>query len=160
MKTKQVVGFITAILIVELIGNIGTIFTLPAITTWYTTLSKPAFNPPNWVFGPVWTILYALMGIAAYLVWERRTRNKQADAALEVFGAQLALNILWSLSFFGLHSPLYGLVVIVLLLAAIALTMIRFYKISKTAAYLLVPYLLWVAFASVLNFYVWKMNSF
>jgi len=152
MKTKRILRFVAAIVIVELIGNIGTIFTLPNISTWYATLNKPAFSPPNWLFGPVWTILYALMGISAYLVLEKGKSKKGVGTSLGIFGAQLALNVLWSLLFFGLHSALYGLFDIILLIAAIALTMIKFYKVSRPAAYLLVPYLLWALFIKRLLF--------
>ncbi|MDE1854938.1 MAG: tryptophan-rich sensory protein [Candidatus Micrarchaeota archaeon] len=158
MKARRILGFIAAIVIVELIGNIGTIFTLPAIGTWYATLAKPIFSPPNWLFGPAWTILFALMGISLYLIWERGTRKKQARRALYAFGAQMALNVLWSVAFFGLRSPLLGLMDIVLLLIAIVFTMWEFYRISRPAAYLLVPYILWVAFATLLNFSVWALN--
>ncbi len=158
MNAKQAIGLIAAIVIVELIGNIGTLFTLPAIGTWYAGLVKPAFNPPNWVFAPVWTVLFALIGIALYLVWEARKKNKRARVALQAFDLQLALNVFWSFLFFGLHSPLYGLVDIVLLFLAILLTIAEFRRVSRSAAYLLIPYLLWVAFATLLNFSIWMLN--
>lgn len=137
-------------------GAIGGLATYPAIPGWYASLDKPSFNPPNWVFGPVWTVLYVLMGIAAYAVY--KMKKKEVRGALAVFGLQLCLNILWSVLFFGLHSPLYGLLCIMALWTAIAVTIIRFYEISKTAGLLLVPYILWVSFASLLNFYVWVLN--
>ncbi|MDD5340776.1 MAG: tryptophan-rich sensory protein [Candidatus ainarchaeum sp.] len=139
-------------------GAIGALATYPAIPGWYASLNKPAFSPPNWVFGPVWTALYVLMGIAAYIVYSAGMKKPAVHDALVIFGVQLGLNLLWSLLFFGLQSPLYGLVCIVALWAAIAVTIIRFYAISRTAGLLLVPYILWVSFASLLNFYVWALN--
>lgn len=139
-------------------GAIGGLATAPAIPGWYAALNKPAFSPPNWVFGPVWTALYAMMGIAACLVYEKGAGNKNVRMALAVFGAQLALNVLWSLIFFGLRSPLYGLACIAVLWLAIAATIVKFYPLSRPAGLLLVPYLLWVSFASILNFYIWVLN--
>jgi benzodiazapine receptor len=158
MKAKQAAELVAAIVIVELIGNIGTLFALSAIGTWYASLVKPEFNPPDWVFAPVWVILFALMGISLYLVWERRRVKKRARIALQAFDVQLALNIFWPFLFFGLRSPLYGLICIVLLFLAILLIIAEFRRVSKAAAYLLIPYLLWVAFAAALNFSVWMLN--
>ncbi len=158
MKSKRILGLAAAVVIVELIGSIGTFFTLPAIGTWYATLAKPAFTPPNWIIGPAWTILFALMGIAAYLVWEKGVRKRLVREALGVFGTQLELNVLWPIAFFGLRSPLLGLVDISFLLLAILLTIWLFYKARKEAAYLLLPYLIWVAFATLLNLSVWMLN--
>ena len=149
---------ITAIVICELAGIIGSIFTISAIPTWYTTLTKPALNPPSYVFGPVWTTLYALMGIAAFLVWKNGWDRRDVRKALYVFGIQLILNASWSIVFFGLHSPLSALVNIALMWLAIVWTMILFYKISKPAMWLLVPYILWVSFASYLNYSLWMLN--
>jgi tryptophan-rich sensory protein len=139
-------------------GAIGSIFTFSSIPGWYATLNKPVFTPPNWVFGPVWTTLYVLMGIAAYLVFRKGMKQKGVKDALMVFIVQLILNVLWSILFFGLHSPLYGLIGIVALWLAIALTIKKFYAISKPAVYLLVPYILWVSFAGILNLFVWILN--
>jgi len=158
LSIKQAMKPLAAILIVELVGAIGVIFTFPALAGWYATLNKPWFNPPGWVFSPVWTMLYALMGIAVWLVWEKGLKNKKVRASLFAFGGQFVLNVLWSILFFGLHSTLYGLVDIMLLLIAIAFTIIKFYSVSKTASALLVPYILWVGFAAALNFYVWRLN--
>jgi len=144
------------ILVCEMAGIIGSFFTAESVSTWYLTLEKPPFNPPSWVFAPVWTTLYALMGISAYLVFF--SGKKESRFALVVFALQLALNTLWSLAFFGLQSPLYGLVVIAALWLAIVWTMLRFYNISKNATYLLVPYILWVSFAAVLNYSIWALN--
>lgn len=138
-------------------GGIGSIFTTPAINGWYAILQKPEFNPPNWIFGPVWTTLFILMGIALYLVWSK-SNEQEGRKAIILFGLQLTLNIAWSFCFFYLHNPLAGLVEIIFLWLAILLTIIYFYKISKSAAYLLVPYILWVSFASVLNYFLFILN--
>lgn len=148
----------TSISICELTGLMATPFTIAAIPTWYATLDKPALSPPNWIFGPVWTTLYALMGTAAFLVWEKGLDKKKVRGALRYFGIQLALNFLWSLLFFGLHSPFLALFDIALLWIVIIATIFKFYKISKPASYLLVPYLLWVTFASYLNYSIWILN--
>lgn len=149
---------ITTVVISELAGILGTIFTVSAIPTWYATLAKPTLNPPGWIFGPVWTTLYALMGIAAFLVWKKGWDRKDVRKALVVFGLQLVLNAVWSIIFFGLHSPLWALVDITLMWLAIVWTMILFYKISKPAMWLLLPYILWVSFASYLNYFIWILN--
>jgi len=147
-----------AIIICEGVGLIGSIFTFNSVNTWYTTLNKPFFNPPPWIFGPVWTTLYFLMGVAAFLVWKKGLKNKKIKRALTYFSIQLFLNFLWSALFFGLHNPLLGLLDIVLLFISIILTIIIFYKISKAASYLLIPYLLWVSFATLLNFSIVLLN--
>lgn len=140
-----------SILVCEGAGVIGSFFTRRAIPEWYAVINKPAFNPPNWVFAPVWTILYALMGVAAFLVWRKGLKAAGTRSALGVFIVQLALNSLWSIVFFGFRSILGGLVVIVLLWLAIAWTIRKFSAISRPAALLLVPYIAWVSFALVLN---------
>jgi len=137
---------------------VGALFTVQAIPTWYATLVKPALNPPSWVFGPVWTTLYALMGIAAFLVWQRGWAERTVRAALGVFGVQLLLNASWSIVFFGLHSPAWALANIAALWIAVIWTMFVFYKISRPAMYLLVPYIIWVSFASYLNYSIWILN--
>jgi benzodiazapine receptor len=139
-------------------GVIGSIFTRQAIPTWYAALAKPSFSPPDWLFAPVWTLLYILMGIAAFLVWRKGTQNRPVKIALIVFLVQLILNILWSVVFFGLESPLSGLIVIVVLWVALLVTVLRFFKISRVASILLWPYLLWVTFAAVLNASIWLLN--
>ncbi len=125
---------------------------------WYAELVKPALTPPSWVFGPAWTTLYALMGIAAFLVWKQGWEKKRVKVALGVFGVQLFLNVIWSIIFFGFKSPGWALVDIVLLWLAIVLTLAAFYKVSKPAAYLLLPYILWVSFALYLNYSIWILN--
>lgn len=138
-------------------GAIGSIATMPNIPTWYAGLEKPFLNPPNFVFGPVWTILYILIAISLYLVWTQKSTKSKA-LAYGAFAAQMILNALWSFVFFGLHLPALAVVVIVLLLVAIVLTIMSFYRFSKPAAYLLVPYLLWVCFATYLTVGVALLN--
>ena len=139
-------------------GAIGSIFTAGAIPNWYAALNKPDLAPPNWVFAPVWTTLYILMGIAAYLVWDKGWKNKDVKVALDLFGAQLVLNIFWSIIFFGMKNPLYAFIEIIVLWLAIALTISKFNKIEKNAAYLMVPYIIWVSFAAYLNYSIWMLN--
>ena len=158
MDRKDVARLASAILLCELVGGLGSVFAIPSISTWYAGLAKPAFSPPNWVFGPVWILLYLLMGVSLYLVWSRGAGNPRAAPALKAFGLQLSLNLLWSLLFFGLRSTAYGLVDIVFLWVAVLVTLLRFRKISSAASWVLVPYLLWVTFASLLNFYVFVLN--
>ena len=158
MKIASISRLIVSILVCQLAGIVGSAFTRASIPTWYATLQKPAFTPPNWLFAPVWFFLYLLMGIAAYLVWNKGIQNRGVSIALSIFGIQLVLNIFWSFFFFKLQSPLYGFVEIVILWLAILLTILYFLKISRTASLLLLPYLFWVSFAAVLNFYIMKLN--
>ncbi|MDO8488455.1 MAG: TspO/MBR family protein [bacterium] len=137
-------------------GALGSVFTTPAIGSWYSTLVKPSFNPPNWLFAPVWTSLYILMGIAWYLVWKKP--GKKSILANRIFLFQLGLNVLWSYLFFGLHQPLWAVIEIVVLWLAIAATIKTFAYVSKPAAYLLLPYLVWVTFASFLNLNIVLLN--
>ncbi|MFA6194248.1 MAG: TspO/MBR family protein [Patescibacteria group bacterium] len=158
MKNNNLIKLIAAILIAESAGIIGSLFTRPSTPNWYATLARPSFNPPSWIFAPVWTALFLLMGIAAFLVWKRGWEKREVKIALGIFGGQLILNILWSALFFGLHSPLAAFVEIIILWLAILWTILAFRKISKTAAWLLVPYILWVSFAAVLNFLLMLLN--
>jgi len=155
---KKTLTLIAFIVICELAGILGSIFTMPSVPGWYAGLAKPPFNPPNWLFGPVWTLLYALMGLAAWLVYEKGVESPDVKRALSVFAAQLILNVLWSIAFFGAHMILGAAVVIILLWAMILLTILLFRRISKPAAWLLVPYILWVSFASVLNVSLFVLN--
>lgn len=155
VNTLKLAASITVCL---LAGYIGSVFTASSLLIWYANLEKPSFNPPGWVFAPVWTVLYVMMGVSAYLVWREGLWNKDVKISLGMFGIQLALNVLWSFLFFGLRSPLYALVEISALWAAIAFTAVIFHRVSRTAGLLLVPYLLWVSFAAVLNFSIWKLN--
>lgn len=145
-----------AIVLCEAVGILGGVFTAASIPTWYAGLNKPVFSPPNWIFGPVWTLLYASMGVASFLIWE--SKNKIKNRALAIFAIQLALNFLWSFIFFGLRNPELAFAEIVLLWLSILLTMGAFYRIRQSAAYILVPYLLWVSFASALNFAIAFLN--
>ena len=144
------------LILAHLAGFFGSYFTA-ANLTWYDGLMKPDFTPPDWIFTPVWLTLYTLMGVGAYLVAEKGI-TKASKVALGIFGFQLAINAIWSFAFFALHSPILALVVIVLLWFAIAEMMILFSKISKNAAYIQIPYLLWVSFATILNVYVVFLN--
>ncbi len=158
MKIKNIPKLVYSIVICQLAGIIGSFFTFPSISTWYVALEKPSFNPPNWVFSPVWITLFILMGISLYLVWGSGAKTRYVKIALTLFGIQLALNALWSIIFFGLKSPFYALIELVILWVAILATIFKFFNISKTAAYLLIPYILWVSFAAVLNFSIWVIN--
>lgn len=141
------------------LGYFSGLVTREGVETWYPTLQKPAFNPPNAIFGPVWTVLYVMMGIAAGLVWDKIEVQKEiVKKGLMFFAIQLALNLLWSYLFFGLHNPLLALIEIVLLWLMIYETFTKFIKVDKIAGYLLIPYLLWVTFAAVLNGSIWWMN--
>lgn len=149
---------IIAVVVSELAGVIGSIFTVSAIPTWYATLAKPALNPPSWLFGPIWTTLYLLMGIAAFLVWRKGWNSKGVKAALSLFAVQLILNAVWSIIFFGLHSPAWALIEIMAMWIAIVATIAAFAKISRPAAWLLMPYIAWVSFALYLNYAIWRLN--
>jgi tryptophan-rich sensory protein len=156
---KKLKLFIEALISIALClsaGSIGSLATMPSIPTWYAGLNKPVFNPPNWIFGPVWTILYILMGISLFLLWQKR---KDAKQAIILFLIQLSLNLLWSFMFFGWHWIGLAFVEILFLWLFILLTMIKAYPVSKTASFLLLPYILWVSFASFLNLNIWLLNK-
>lgn len=142
-----------------LIGFLSGISTSDNISGWYSTLQKPSFNPPNWIFGPVWTFLYILMGIAAGNVWKSESPQNQKKRALFIFGIQLAVNGLWSILFFGMPNPLIACIDIIVLLILIVLTIRLFKPINKTASWLLYPYLAWVSFATVLNISIVVLNN-
>ncbi len=146
------------VILCEAVGILGSVFTAPAIPSWYANLKKPSFSPPNWLFGPVWTLLYALMGISAYLIWQEGIERREVKNAFFLFALQLILNFLWSFFFFKLQSPFHALIEIVLLWLLILATIVSFYSLNKTAAYLLIPYLLWVSFATLLNFSIYRLN--
>lgn len=158
VKRVNWVRLLISILLCESAGILGSLFTVSSIPTWYASLAKPSFSPPNWVFGPVWTTLYALMGVALYLIWMKGLKKRASRQAVTVFAIQLTLNALWSIVFFGGHSILGGLVVIAALWLLIILTIVKFWKISKTAGWLLLPYLAWVSFAAILNASLFKLN--
>lgn len=158
MKTGDVFKLIVSIVVCQLAGVIGAIFTASSVEAWYATLTKPSFNPPNWLFSPVWITLYALMGMALFLVWKRGFHAEGVKNALSFFGVQLVLNTLWSVLFFGLKIPLLAFIEIVILWGFILITFFKFKRISRLAGVLLVPYILWVSFAAVLNFFLWYLN--
>lgn len=155
---SNLLKLILSIAVCLMAGAVGSYFTADAIPGWYETLNKPEFNPPNWVFGPVWTILYILMGISLFLVWKEGPGNTKVKPAMLMFWVQLALNVLWSVVFFGMKNISGGLLVIILLWISILITILRFRKISAVAGTLLVPYILWVTFASALNFFFYRLN--
>lgn len=140
-------------------GIIGSFFTSPSIPTWYATLAKPELAPPNWVFAPVWTTLFLLMGVAAFLVWRRGFGRRDVKRALALFAFQLVLNTLWSIIFFGLQHPKGAFIEIIFLWLAIAATIGAFARVSRAAAWLLAPYIAWVSFAAYLNYALWTLNA-
>ena len=150
--------FLISIVIPLVIGGISGGFTVSAINGWYTTINKPWFNPPNWIFGPVWTSLYVMMGIAFYLVWKSDATTAFKNQAITLFFIQLSVNFLWSIIFFYLQQPGWAFLDIIIMWIMILLTIFSFVKISSTASWLMVPYICWVSFASVLNFAIWKLN--
>ena len=155
---KKLTRIVIAIAGCLFVGFLSSFSTQSSISDWYVGLNKPSFNPPNWIFGPVWTVLYVLMGIAAGIVWNRGFYHKWVKTALYHFIFQLIFNAAWSVVFFGLRSPFYALIIILILLVLIILTIKWFRIVNKTAAFLLLPYLLWVSFATVLNFSIWQLN--
>jgi tryptophan-rich sensory protein len=181
MKLNKIEKFIISVFICESAGIIGSFFTAPAISGWYDNLEKPFISPPNWVFGPVWTALFFLMGVSLYLVWTKNWKAKvsakekkqkiwnslskklwtgswKEENAIAIFVLQLVLNVWWSVIFFGLQSPIVAFFEIIALWFAILYTIVNFYRISREAALLLLPYLIWVSFAAVLNFMFWQIN--
>lgn len=142
----------------ELVGITGGFFTASSIPTWFAALNKPFFSPPNWVFAPVWTILYLMMGVSVYLIWQKGLKKKENKQAVNFFLIQLGLNFLWSILFFGLRSPFLGLICITALWGFIIATIKKFSKISKAASNLLIPYLIWVSFAAILNLFIFVLN--
>jgi len=157
-KGFQPIPFIISLAITLAIGFVASLFTRPQIPGWYATLQKPSFNPPSWLFPPVWTMLYILIAIAAYLVWKRRNLIMGYSTAAAIYIIQLLLNFSWSIVFFGMHQILDALIVIMLLWLSIILNIAWFGKFNKIAAWLLVPYLLWVSFATLLNLNIYLLN--
>lgn len=178
---KNFIKLVMSIVVCELAGVIGSFYTMPAINGWYASVNKAPFNPPNWIFGPVWIVLFFLMGISLFLVWQKKWTVKVSEAeagqktwnpissklwlgswreenVMIVFVLQLALNILWSVIFFGLKMPGVAFFELIMLWFAIEYMIVNFYRVSKTAGLLQIPYLLWVSFAGVLNFFVWILN--
>lgn len=161
---RDILRLAISIAIPLIAGVVGSIFTSQSVSTWYQTIERPSFSPPNWLFGPVWTLLYVLMGVSLFLVWRssstfseyKRTRK---IAAFIAFGTQLILNVLWSFLFFSLRSPQLAFAEILVLLISIAVTIIIFSNISKISAAIMLPYAGWVTFASFLNLQIWLLNS-
>ena len=147
-----------SILIPLLVGGVAGFFTASGVEGWYATANKPWFNPPNWIFAPVWTVLYILMGFALFLIWKSQVANQFKQTALILFTVQLTLNFFWSLIFFKMQQPGWAFIEITAMWLAIIFTIFWFGKISSTAAWLLVPYICWVSFAAVLNYAIWKLN--
>lgn len=155
----RVIGKLAAALALpQCAGALGALFTAPAIPSWYASLARPPIAPPNWIFAPVWTTLFLLMGVALFLVWRKGLRERHVRVALALFCIQLGFNVLWSVIFFGLHRPDAAFVEILLLWLAITATTVAFARISRIAAWLLVPYLCWVSFAAYLNYSIWILN--
>lgn len=152
MKTIDWKKLLVALIIPQVVGGLGAIATTPKISSWYQSLNKPFFSPPNWVFGPVWTLLFVAMGVAMYLVWKKK------KIISNWYWVQLGLNLLWSVLFFGLESPGLALIEIILLWVAIRKTIVAFGKVSRVAGKILIPYLAWVSFATLLNAGVWWLN--
>lgn len=157
-ESKQWIGLILFLVACLGAGGLGAIATTPEIEGWYKTIEKPSWNPPDYVFGPVWTTLFVMMAIAAWMVWKPKG-FKDAAMSLKLFAIQLVLNVSWSWIFFNLHQLGWAFVEIIVLWLAIAATTLAFFKKSKTAGVLMMPYLTWVSFAAVLNFTIWRLNA-
>jgi len=157
MFKKYIFPFLVSFLVTFSAAFIGSSFTSQSIATWYQFLNKPSFAPPNWLFAPAWTLLYFLMALTVFLVWQKRKEIAVKTAVIFYF-LQLILNALWSAIFFGLRNPALAFLEIIVLWFLILLTLIKFYKINKIAGLLLIPYLLWVSFASILNLFIWLLN--
>lgn len=157
---NKTLKIIAALIVCLSVGYSASVVTRPSIETWYVTLEKPIFNPPNWIFMPVWTLLYIFMAVAAGLVWDKiKVQSEEVKKALLFFLIQLILNAIWSYLFFGLKNPMLALVEIILLWLMIYETYLKFIKINKISGYLLIPYLAWVAFAAILNASIWWLNK-
>lgn len=158
MKKVKLSPLVISLILPFLAGGIGSYFTFPAIDTWYLTLHKPFFNPPNWVFGPAWTLLYISMGISLYIYWTSSVNRHARNNGLTIYFIQLGLNTVWSIAFFGLRSPIMAFLIIISLWVMIYLTIQQFIKYSITAGQFLIPYLLWVSFAALLNLSIILLN--
>lgn len=158
MNKLQLIKLVVSILLPLGFGAIAGIFTAQAIPNWYQTLNRPSFNPPNWIFGPVWTLLYILMGISLYLIW-KQDASKERNIAITVFAINLLLNFGWSFLFFYFHKIGFALIEIIFMWLSIIIMLFLFYKIKPIAAFINIPYLLWVSFATVLNFSYYLLNK-
>jgi len=159
MQKRVIFKLIVSLIVCQLAGFVGSLFTTPSIPTWYASLAKPSFTPPNWVFSPVWISLFVLMGISLFLLWEKTLHYPGVRTAMLWFAVQLGLNMLWSILFFGLKSPFLALIGIIVLWIAIFLTILKSFRVSKLAGMLLIPYLIWVSFAAGLNYFIWTLNA-
>lgn len=159
-KMNKTLRIFLVVMTCVVIGYLSGTVTRESITTWYPTLIKPVFNPPNWIFAPVWTALYIMMGVAGGLVWNHiESQPELVKKGFLFFIIQLGLNALWSYLFFGLHNPFLALIEVVLLLLMIFETYVIFKKIDRIAGMLMVPYLAWVTFATILNASIWWLNK-
>ena len=158
MNGSNLLKLLACLAVVFVAGGIGSLATAKAIPTWYKGLAKPSFNPPEWLFGPAWTVLYLLIAVAAWLVWKQGLGAAGVKLALAAFLVQLVLNALWSIFFFGLRSPLAGLVDIIVLWFAILATIFLFFRVSVPAGLMLLPYIAWVTFAAILNAAILRLN--
>jgi translocator protein len=157
-KRRKFISLVFFLLVSQAAGLLGALATTPAIPGWYANLNKPFFTPPNWLFGPVWILLYLLMGISAYLIYEKGFKSENVKKAMYLFAAQLGLNTLWSFIFFGFKLPLLAFIEIIILWVVILLTINSFLKLNKVAGYLMIPYLIWVSYASFLNLAIILLN--
>lgn len=158
MTLRSLAVLVVAVLLPLVVGVLGSFSTMDSVRAWYPTLVRPSFAPPTWVFGPVWTTLYVMMGVASWLVWREGFARPEVRSALAIYGVQLVFNLVWSWLFFGLQRPFVALLDIIVLLVLIGMTVLRFATVSRGAALLLLPYLAWVAFATVLNGGFWWLN--
>lgn len=156
---RDIFKLVASLVICQLAGVIGSFFTIPAIPVWYASLEKPSFTPPDAVFSPVWITLFVLMGLSLYFIWREPLRQQGVKIALFFFTLQLVLNVCWSIIFFGLQNPFMAFIEIIILWIVILLTILVSLRVSRIAAILLIPYILWVSFAAVLNFFIWNLNS-
>jgi len=158
VKINNFSRLVFSLLICQGFGLIGAFFTSPAIPSWYQNLEKPFFTPPSWLFAPAWITLYILMGIALFLIWKKGLKEEKNEVAFLFFFIQLTLNSLWSILFFGLRSPFWALIEIIILWIFILITILKFFKISKKSGWLMIPYITWVTFAAILNFSIYYLN--
>lgn len=158
MDTLEIIKLIVSIVICLAAGGIGGFFTAKSVKTWYPTLKKPRFTPPRWLFGPVWTTLYILMGISVFFVWRNGLDAPGVPLAFTLFWVQLAVNVVWSAVFFGMRNKAGGLVVIVALWLLILAAILTSFQVSAAAGGLLIPYILWVSIATYLNAGLWRLN--
>lgn len=155
---NNILKLIISVTIPLLVGGLSGFFTVTGVESWYQTIDRPSWNPPNWIFGPVWTALYILMGVALFLVWKDKSAGGVKKFALLLFVVQMLLNFFWSIIFFSLQQPGWAFAEIVLLWLFILITIFAFARLNNMAAWLLVPYVSWVSFAAILNFTIWQLN--